>query len=477
MVCDGLPELHKKLLATVARYDMVAPGDRVLVAVSGGQDSVALLHALWSLKDTLGVELQAAHLHHGIRGTEADEDLEMVQELCGVLGVELTVGRVSVPELAERNRVSLERAGREARREFLASVARAHSCERIALGHTATDRAETVLMNILRGSGLRGLRGIAPVAGKVIRPLIDVTREETAAYCRSQGLVPRVDGTNLDPAYCLRNRVRLELFPLLEREYSGGVVRSLLRLAEIAEGELQWTEPMVQEALRAALRHQEVGLALDLGKLAELPAGLLRRVLLAAAQVACGEGPGEVDAEHVEALEALVRRGRTGARLAFPGGLWAERGYGEVTLAYRGPEAREGAAWEVSLPVPGCAELPVGGWMEATVVSRVPSVKSHGAAEALLGEYAVGKRLTVRAWRAGDRLALPGGKSRKLQDLFVDAKVPRSERRRVPVVVGEKGQVLWVAGLRVSAAAQGPRGAPRCVRVVWGAEGNGGRAD
>ena len=463
-----------RVLGAVLGHAMIAPGDRVLVAVSGGQDSLALLHCLHGLRGALGITLFAAHLHHGMRGEEADADVAFVEDFCAGLVVPLSVERMSVPGLARERGISIEEAGREARREFLGEVAQREGCRRIAVGHTATDRAETVLMNILRGAGLDGLRGIRPVSGSVIRPLILLTRDATAAYCAAHGLEPRLDRTNLDADAYLRSRVRLRLLPLIAEQYAPGVEGALVRLAEAAEAELAWTEELVDEAFASSREAVDEGIALRLERLARMPEGLRRRVLRRALHELRGDLRGFAMC-HVEALVDLVHGGETGAECRLPFEVCGQREYNRLVLLARRPSGGEAEDWQVSLPVPGSVSLPHGGRMTATLQPPPADFAAVTSDEAFLAAEAAGDGLVVRAWRDGDRIAPLGmDGSRKLQDLFVDARVPRRERRRIPVVLNGRGQVLWVGGQCVSREGAVEGGDCVCVHLTWE---RGGRAD
>jgi tRNA(Ile)-lysidine synthase len=438
------------------------------VAVSGGQDSLALLHCLHDLREELGVALHVAHLHHGIRGEEADDDAGFVTESCAGLGIPIEVGHASVPDLAREHQQSLEQAGREARRAFLRETACAHACSKIALGHTATDRAETVVMNILRGTGLEGLRGIPPVNGSTIRPLILATREQTAAYCATHDLHPRLDRTNLDTDAHLRNRIRLQLIPLLDVEYAPGIRDALLRLADTATAELAWTETLVEEAFAGAASRSGDVLCLRLAALADMPRGLLGRVLRRALSDMAGALTG-FELAHIEVLADLAQHGRTGAELSLPFELRARREYNALVLEPARRDDSQLQGWEVTLVIPGEALLPTGGHLRAELVS-CPDVGQAvlSASDAFLDLCATGPALTVRSWRHGDCIAPLGmAGTKKLQDVFVDEKVPRGQRHRIPVVTNSAGDVLWVAGLCLSRLAAVSRGGQASVCLQW----------
>ncbi len=221
--------LHARVLEAIERYRLLDGAGSVLVGVSGGQDSVALLHTLRQLRPELG--LAALHMHHGMRGERADRDAACVEGLCATLGVECVVRLRDLPlEMAESG-LNAEQVGRLARYEEYEKVARAHGFDRIATGHTGTDRAETLLLNLFRGAGLRGLSSIPPRRGSIVRPLILATRDETAEYCRRHNLPTCTDESNLDPDYARRNLIRLRLMPIIA-EHFPGAERALMRACE-----------------------------------------------------------------------------------------------------------------------------------------------------------------------------------------------------------------------------------------------------
>ena len=459
--------LETKLIAAVERHGMLSPGDRVLLALSGGQDSLALLHGLRRLAPELGISLEAAHLHHGIRGDEADEDQRFLEALCEEWSVPLAVARADVPAVAERDGISLEQAGRAERYAFLRRVAAERDCTRIAVAHTATDRAETVLLHILRGSGLDGLRGIPAVNGEIIRPLIEVTREETARYCSEHGLQPRHDRTNEDTEAHLRNRVRLELLPLLARDYTPGIEDCLLRLAKVVEAELDWTREAEDAAYSGLAEENQGGVGLRLEPLGEMPEGLARRMVRRAMAQVAGSLEG-FTLRHVDAVLGLATHGRTGSRIELPGGYRAERGYDRLLLVRQCAMGEEPGPWEVALPIPGAIALPSGGKVCAENAPVPGDPRTCGPCEAYLDAAAIGPRLSVRSRRPGDRIAPVGMTgSRKLQDVMVDRKIPRQERDRVPVVLNSRGEIVWVGGCGVSRAGAIRPGSGAAVHLQW----------
>ena len=452
-------DLLERVEDFIRRHRLLAPGERVLVAVSGGPDSLALLHLFTRLKEPWRLELHAAHVNHGLRA-DAAEDAAFVAATGEAWGVPVHVVNVDV-RAERRTGESLQQAARRLRYRGLLEIAQAVGAARIALGHHADDQAETVLMRLLRGAGTTGLAGIRPRRGPYIRPLLAVTRAEIEAYCREFQLKPRTDPSNLSLRY-LRNRVRHELLPLLEREYNPNIRAVLARTAALLREEDDLLEAL---AARAHHRMQDGRGPADLpaAGLARLPAALARRVVRRALQAA-GVDVALVSADHMAAILALVAA--PGA-VTLPGGVRVGRRADRLVVErfVRRRAAACGQEPPATLPVPGEARLPrLNVSIHAELVEPPRSLdliaeprKAAGPERAVLDWDRIVPPLVVRTWRPGDRmrpLGMTG--SKKVQDIFVDAKVPKDRRASVPIVADQEG-ILWVVGLRVDArAAVGP---------------------
>ncbi len=468
--------LHERIQQAERRYGLLADARGVLVGVSGGQDSLALLHAL-VVMDEVTAEVAAIHVHHGMRGDEADADEAAVRAICEALGVECLVARRDVPAEAARSGLNAELAGRRARYEEYERAAREHGFDRIATGHTGSDRAETLLLNLLRGAGLRGMTSIPPRRGVIIRPLICATRLETGDYCRRHGLPIRTDRTNLDPDHARRNALRLQIMPLVEESFPGAEA-ALMRACEAAEEELAWTEPLIRAWLEDATIAADAGkLELRAAGLARLPEGARHRLIVSALEDTRGD-LAELGREHVEAIGTLATRAHSGAAIELPGPWRARREYERVVIERAREEDAFAEEW-APLSIPG----------EATLRERRVTVYAEpGIAPAELGGEdasvawvdAGGLRggLVLRSVRPGDRfvpLGMTG--SKKLQDFFVDEKVPRRLRARAAVVTDGDGRIVWVVGHRIAETARARSGAP-AVRLATSAfEGGGGRTE
>lgn len=414
--------LVESVQKTIAEQGLIKSGELALVAVSGGPDSTALLHGL----QTLGYEVEAGHLHHGIRGQEADDDAEYVQGLCRKLAIPLHIARRDVPALRKDSRLSIQQAARQARYEFLAETAGRAGAGVIATAHTRDDRIETVLLNILRGTGVEGLRGIPYRRGPFIRPLLDTSRSDVESYCDDHGLSPRRDSSNLSSAYS-RNNVRRELIPYLERRYNGSVQDALLRLSEIASAESDYLVRIARDWIAGRCK-------LPAPDLHSLPVALQRRVLR---EWIRERRPDDalVNIGH-ETIEA-IRQAATGPfAITLPGGEWIASGDGTTLTLTRLTRPEEVQDAEIPVQVPD--RLGFFEW----------SVEVAGDAKGVDAGS-----LCIRNWRPGDRIRLPGG-SKKLQDIFTDAKVARNERRTWPVVADKNGPLV-VANLAADLRADG----------------------
>lgn len=453
--------LLTKVKTWVERHRLLTAGDRVVAACSGGPDSLALVHILHRLQPAYGFDLVVAHVDHMLRGAESAREAEFVRAFCRQLGLDCRVTAIDVPRVRAERGGSTEEVARALRYAFLREVADSLGGAKIATGHHRDDQAETVLINFLRGAGPRGLRGMQPAAAGIIRPLLSVTRQEIEAYCAAAGLTPCLDSSNLHTDY-LRNRVRLELLPLLAREYNPAIGENLARLAEIMADQHDFLRQCAADAYTHVARETEGRLALDSTALAALPAALRREVLRLAIEKKRGSLTG-ISFWHVEKLLEMALAGKVGSLFTLPGGLSFVRTYdGLATVDHTEDGAR--AAVGIAPPgraltVPGVTEVPeLGLIVVATLHDARPA--ASGRLTAVFDWQALSPPLVVRTRVAGDRFWPAGMQgSKKLKEFFIDAKVPRTERDYVPLICDQDG-ILWVAGYRQSARGR-PDGATR----------------
>lgn len=416
---------------------LLKPGLRLAVGLSGGADSVALVRVLAARASELGLVLSAAHLHHGLRGDEADRDRQFCADLAASLGLAFHTHRVDVGAEAARHRESIEEAARRLRYAWFRELMASGAADAIATAHTLDDQAETVLGKFLRGAWTEGLSGIHPVVdfpeGSILRPLLGTTRAQVEAYLAGIGQEWREDCSNLDPAYT-RNRLRHQLLPELEG-WNPQIRQHLAHMADLARDEEAWWQgelariaPQMLLAGRPVRGGGRAGadegsVALDVVRLGAQPPALQRRLLRdAAARLGVS-----LDFDGVESLLRLVADGRAGQRLSLAGTLGAERTPREIRLSRNlGPSADGKQNTDVELPVPG--EASAFGWrFHAHAAHPVPSA-------------------TVRNWKPGDRVTLRYSSGpRKIKEVLERLKVTGTDRLQWPVVEWQ-GRIVWMQG-------------------------------
>lgn len=447
----------QNLLSYVREHKMLRPGDRLGIAVSGGADSVALLRAMLELRRELGLVLSVVHVHHGIRGTEADSDAAFVEALAREHNLELHHSRVDAPAVAREKRLSLEAAGRHIRYKYFNELIDAGTLDRIATAHTFDDQAESVLLRIIRGAGLNGIAGIYPTLAesegesdiRIIRPLLGTHRAEIIDYLNSLHQSWREDATNADISFA-RNRVRHELLPLLERDYNPAVRDVLNNLADIARADNDFISKQAQQAASDIV--DEHSRQLRAAPLLQLPIALQRQVLIFVASRITGS---RLAFEEVEDLRKLAA-GEISAR-DLPGGVQVRRlrVKGDFVLSFESPHSDPAEdcsdAYQHILPVPGEVYVPESGDVIRTTLVSLDSISSSYNLAASLDASLVTQALTLRNWHPGDRFRpLHSRSAEKLKRLFQERKVPQRERATWPVLLhGE--DIVWVRGFPVSA--------------------------
>ena len=467
--------LTARVLTTMQRFDMLAAGRRVVIALSGGADSVALLFLLRELEQDGALHVAGvAHLNHQLRGAEADADEAFCAALAARLGVAFRAERTDVAALARKEKRSVEDVARSARYAFFDRVADDLPADVIAVAHTREDQAETFLLRLLRGAGTRGLAAIQPRAGRVVRPVLDIERAALREYLAGRGEAFREDSSNADVSIP-RNRIRHEVIPYLQSHFSPGVSGVLARDAALARQDEEFLrEQAIKLASRIVLSDDASGsgrtpreIRLDTAGLLDAPRALSSRVVQMALEQHAGSKP--ISFDHVEQVLALAaddtslpRRSRGAAKagtVSLPG-QYAVRAGGTIVLRPgRGRPDAVANAFAFSLSIPGEVELGPQGI--AVGAERLSGTKAGAArpmmqwtgrgAEVGVAAGAVELPLAVRSRRPGDRfrpLGAPGG--RKLQDFLVDRKVARDERDLLPLVVDGRDRIVWVVGQAVA---------------------------
>ena len=443
---DTVKDTLRKVEHTISRYRMIERGDRVIVAVSGGADSVCLLDILCSLKEILGVELVVAHFVHGLRPDEDEYETDFVKSLAASFDCDFITKRAD-PDLRPET-ASLEERARDVRYRFLKEVKEQFSAQKIAMGHNLNDQAETILMRLLRGSGASGLSGIPPVRDShVIRPLIEVSRSEIESYLSSRHLKHITDSSNFETRH-LRNEIRLKLMPQLEK-YQPKIVELLGRTAQITREENRWLE---EKAERWIKKWAETGsdneIVLPLSRFKGLPEPLKNHVLRQALKITEGTLR-RISLLHIEAIKHVAAGAKPQAQVTLPNMLLVRRVYEK--LIFSKGRAKSAGSFCYVIERPGAFDLEALGCtlLFEQLEKEVPLDLKTSPWTACLDADRITFPLMLRNFRPGDRFVPFGMTGRKkLKDFFVDMKVPSDVRARIPILT-RGDELIWVCGLRI----------------------------
>jgi len=474
--------LEQRVLNFIQEHHLVSSQSTLLVAVSGGPDSVCLLHILVKLREELNIRLYVAHLDHQLRGVESEADAHYVSDLAHQLAIPAILEQRDVKAYQAQQHLSLEEAAREVRYTFLSQVAESIGANRVAVGHTTDDHIETILMHLIRGTGTRGLRGLQPSnlwqsSGNsltIVRPLLTAYRQETADYCHNHQLMPRIDTSNLSLSP-LRNRIRHQLLPLL-KSYNPRVTDALLRTARIAGDDLAFLDKEIGSLWNKIVQKQGNTITLDKEEFLKLPVALKRYLLREAIEDLLGSLK-DIESRHIEEILAALNK-PAGKRLNLPGGLIFAIEYDRYLL---GPDPAALSPFpllsaESPLKIAGETLLP--GWCIKASITTPPIVKGKPeGANAPSGTTTphplikgmgvkgmglinsdfiayfdfgkTGNKLVVRSHQPGDRFQPLGmSQPKKLGEFMIDTKIPSAWRQRIPLVCSPE-HILWVVGWRI----------------------------
>ena len=433
----------ERIIRTIERERMFGPGMPVGVAVSGGADSVCLLHVLLEVGPRWDLRPLVLHLNHGLRGEESDRDEEFVREMAARAGLPILVESW---ERRDAGSCNLEEAARDARLAFFEKALATGAVERVALGHTRGDQAETVLFRFLRGAGTAGLAGIRPATSTgIVRPLVEIDRDEIEQFLRGRGIAWREDSTNLSPEFA-RNRIRHHLLPQLARDWNPAIRETLANTADWARAEEAYWEAEIDRLAAGALRESGGAVVLRADALLALPLAVARRLARRAMERVKGDLRG-IEFHHVEALLELAAGGQGHGRLQAPG-LDIFRSFEWLRVSPPGVATLENRNYRFPATIPGRVELPGPG--SAILLELIETTGTIGSSESVynkgvsgLDRESLSGPLEVRNWRPGDRLQ-PLGKAgeEKIKTLFQEGRIPLWERRHWPVVVCGSS-VVW----------------------------------
>lgn len=432
---------------------MIKNGDRVLVALSGGPDSICLLHILNSLKDILNIEIFAAHVNHCLRGDDADEDERYVKEFCEKLQIPCYIKKANINKIAEERKISSEMAGREIRYEFFDEIFKNENLNKIAIAHNANDQAETILMRIMRGTGLEGLIGIKPIRDyKYIRPILCLTRDEIEKYCESNNLNPRIDKTNLENIYS-RNKIRLDMIPYIKENFNSDIVSTLNRLASLSAIDQEYIEGVCDEKYERFCKEYRESITIDKGAFKENRA-ILSRIIRKVYIKLNGNGY-NFEMKHIDDIVSL-QKGETGKEIHLPNDIICKNIYGEISI-YLNNKKNDFKLDEIFISKNQLKTLKNINLLEKIgydiCIDIFPNKSIQFDNNSLIKYFDYDKikeGITIRAKKDGDKI-IPLGMngSKKIKSIFIDAKIPKEERNKIPLVCFDQ-EIAWIVGLKVS---------------------------
>lgn len=440
--------MYSRFLDSIRQYDLVLDGEKVVVGVSGGPDSVCLLHLLSRLRDDMDIEIYAVHLNHQLRGLDAHLDALYTMKLCERLGITCLIRSIDVEEFCRENKFSVEDGARKLRYHIFDEVKSRVGAEKIAVGHNMNDQAETVLMRMMRGSGMNGLKGMDHKREDgLIRPILDFSRDEIEDYCKKYDLEPRIDATNLEAIYS-RNKIRLEIIPYMKKEFNQNVVQSIVRLSENLRVDSEFIDSVVYKAVKESVKEKKDKVYIYTSYLKKYHEAISSRVVLEAIRMLIGD-VNQIDKVHIKNIIALVPESKKNRRLNIPRGINVFRTSDYIMLT-TGEISSEDIDFQVNVK-PGNRQYI--GEIEKCFITEIKdmdhcdiNIKDKGIQYIDLGK--IKGKLVLRNRRPGDKIKLSNG-SKKIKQLFMDMKIPKEERSKIPLLVSGD-DIVAVVGLRIS---------------------------
>ncbi len=441
--------IFEKTLSTIKKYNLIEDGDKIVLGLSGGPDSVCLLHLLSRLKEAMNIEVYAAHLNHQIRGIEAQKDALYVSQLCESLGITFFVKSINVPEYCKENKLSIEEGARKLRYEMFFEIKENLNADKIAVAHNMNDQAETVLMRIMRGTGLQGLKGIDYIRdGVIIRPILDIEREEIESYCEQYNLNPRIDKTNLETIYT-RNKIRLELIPYMKENFNSNVMESLVRMSRSVKLDNDFIEEEAFKKFKEVAFINGYNLEIKLDKYKNLHKSLKTRIIRQGIKYVLGD-TNFIDQKHIDEIIILELDSKIDKKLVLPRGLFVYRQKGKLVFTTKEIVPQKEKDFSLEVPKNGFVKI-----HEADVIIEteiIPINKYRGLKKdkslKCFDNNKIEGGIFVRNRRSGDKIKLSGG-SKKVKQLLVDLKIDKSEKGKVPIIHDDNG-ILCVGNFKNS---------------------------
>ena len=428
--------VFEKVLSTINKHNLIESGDKIVIGISGGPDSVCLLHILSRLKEKLNIELYAAHLNHQIRGIEAQKDALYVSEICDEMGITYFLKSIDVPKYCKDNSLSIEEGARKLRYEMFDEIKKRTKSNKIAIGHNLNDQAETVLMRIMRGTGLQGLRGIEYARENgVIRPLLDIERKDIEEYCKVHNLNPRIDESNLENIYT-RNKIRLELIPYMTDNFNTNLIESIVRMSNSLRSDSDYIEAEAESKFKDICKVTSDTVDIKINGFSKLHNAIKVRVLRKGIKSILGD-MNFIDQKHIEDVLEFESESKINKMLTLPRGVFVYRKQDCITLTTTEIVTEE-IDFLYNIPNNGFVKIKETNIIIETQTMTIDRYK-NGKVDKMSKGFDLNKikgGMVVRSRQQGDKIK---GGSKKIKDLFIDLKIPREERCKVPVIADEQG--------------------------------------
>ena len=435
------------VLEAIDKNDMIRNGDTVIVGVSGGADSLCLLHVLNTLKNELSIKIVAVHLNHQFRGVEADKDAEFVEQTCIAWDIPYVIRTFDVSAYAKEQGLSSEEAGREVRYKLFDEVKEAVSGNKIAVAQNLNDNVETILMRLIRGTGLEGLKGIDAVRNDIIRPLLEQDRQSIEEYCRQNNLEPRIDKTNLQPIY-LRNKIRLELIPYLKQRFNPNIDEAIIRLGQVVREENNYLEQQAKELLNSLGEIKDHSIAIKIESLKKLHPAMQKRLLRKGIERIANTLNG-FEYKHFQGIIELFDKG-TGAAIELPKEIKAYISYENLIICKKIENADKKCYYKLKYDYDNFIDE-INGMLKVKLVNSNELLSVPKSLNTIyIDADKIKHELVVRSRETGDVFSPIGMKgSKKLKDYFIDKKIPRENRDQV-LLLADGSEIVWILGSIIS---------------------------
>lgn len=458
----------KKVKYFIIDNNMIKAEEKILVALSGGPDSVCLLHILYSLKEKLNIKLGAIHINHMLRGEEALKDERYVNDICEKLRIDCYIERIDINKVASENSISLEMAGREERYKAFQKIKEKYGYDKIAVAHNANDQAETILMRMMRGTGLEGLVGIKAVReGGIIRPILCLNRSEIESYCAENHLMPRIDKSNMERIYS-RNKVRLDILPYMKENFNKDIIDTLNRMALILSKDNEYIEEQSNKCYEEYCKYTNHKIVIEQNLFVKEKEAIVTRVIKRAFKE-ISKSHQNFEMKHIYDVIDLYNKG-TGKSINLTNSIIAENTYGDIIFKKKNNMKITKEESEVSIMKESVIEeIKFKNYMiKMEVIDREKNVEFSNNALIKLFDYdKIEERIVIRNRKDGDKMKPLGIKgTKKLKDIFINLKVPREERDVIPLICFDD-EIAWIVGYKVSESFKITKSTKRVLKISF----------